>query len=1000
MRIPSRILTAILLCISASTGAQNLITTYSVEEGLPQSTVTELYRDSEGYLWCGTGSGLGIYDGWEFHRPRADAQNGNPNLNTIVRGIIPSADGKTVWAGSESVITQFDRFSYRVLRSFDVVKSAGTGEVPVYANDTAVWLACWSNGLFRVRIADGKITQLTKDGFIDQCGISGDQQCIVFPDATEHFVVYNLFTNQLRKIPVPPEFRGTTIKQLRALPGSAAEIIAATVKGMWKLDLAAGTFTPFLLGDARYDDRNMTFCAFDFHPDGSWWIAAQDKGIYRYDPVARTLRPCMWQQDGTYVGNLLSAPKSLVCDAYGVVWLGTDGAGLMKLLHNRVTFRSKFTSTFVTDTCNWFVRSFYELSPQRYLVGTYRNGLQLIDERAGTVTHVTSGTLWEQMTPLFITESGDGRLVAGTESAVLLIDTTTWTTQKAAATDIPGQRYTGYVRTQSGRLLIFGSSGLHELLPGNQPSLGEPIGQPANLRCGITLHDGRMLFASYYNGLEELTPDGSFAGFHPYESEVGIPNTSDIHGLYEDADGNIWLGSESGIYKLDARFHLVTTITTANGLSGNTIYDMKPVNDRVLALATGHGMTMYDMSTGKTEIYSGADGLPSEECNTGALLFSPSGFLYVGTTRGFVKWNPADVTQCFRAASILASYSGNETEASGIIREPVVRDYGSGTIELRLWITDFAFPDRALYTYRLDGADAEETVEPGLRKVNYAALGSGFYSFLCSADIPGCGATATGKLLSIKIVPPFWMSGWFIAVSGAGVVVLITLVLFMIIRMSYRRKLRKLHMQQELDKIRARISRDIHDEIGAGLTRIALSGELMSQKAADDVQHREKLKWIAGTARELSQSMKEVVWSVNPHYDSLDHMAAYFRSYVSGVAENADLRFRYVADESFPQLQVNPETRRNLLLILKEAVSNSVKYSGCTELKLEVHWKKEMLAIKISDNGKGFDVNRKEGVNSNGLRNMRQRAQAIGCTVVVTSAPAQGTIVSIDAPIA
>lgn len=982
----------ILFCfIAGFVHAQQLITSYSVDQGLPQSTVTSLYRDNEGYLWCGTGSGLGLYDGWEFHTPKQSAEKPNPTLNSIVRGIVPSSDQKTIWAGSESTINQFDRFSYHLIRSFDVVKRPGVTESPIVANDTAVWVAVGSEGLYRVRINDGKTVQLTRSGYEGGRPIvSANGRKIFLTDTTDHLVVYDILSNEMQSVLLPGGLSGDNIFCLRTNPQDPSRIILLTSKGLWEYDQEKNVFQRFLLGDKHYTDTLMDFRAMDVHPDGSWWFGVTNAGVFRYDPSTHQLRSCAWQQDGSFTGKLLVAPTCIVCDAYGVVWCGTDGDGVVKLLHTRVLFNDRFKHSLITDTCNWFTRCFYEMNAEQFLVGTFRGGLQLIDYRNNKIQHVTAGPLWDNITPLFITESGDGRLVVGTDKSLLLIDTTDWsTTQVTVDYPITDTKFTGYLRDASGELIIYGNTGYGRLQLSPTARWIRNTSAPGYyvVTSGVLLNDGRIILSTFYNGLYELNAEAQFVKAYDYEKFIGIPTSATVRGMIERGN-KLYLGTESGVCVLNSTYKLDKILTTDSGISDNTIYGIEALDGETIVISTGHGITLLNTTTSDTRVYNGLDGLPSDECNSGALLAGKSGWLYIGTPDGFVRWNPASSQTCFREPKILVSYA--EPGNSGMVNESIVRNYGSGSIDLNIWLTDFAFPQRSVFHKQLEGVEAGITDAIGLRKISYAALGSGFYSLLCSADIPGCNPTAMAKLLTIKIVPPFWMSAWFIGISSMGVIVIITLILFIVMRLNYQRKIRKLKMQQELDKVRQRISRDIHDEIGAGLTRIALSGELMSRKPGVS---SDKLKAIATTARELSQSMKEVVWSVNPHYDSLDHMIAYFRSYVAGVAENADVRFVYSADDFFPAEPVNPETRRNLLLILKEAISNSAKYSGCNELKLEIRWRDGKFRMIISDNGKGFNMESAAGINSNGLRNMRQRAEASACTVEINSSDAGTNIV-------
>jgi signal transduction histidine kinase/ligand-binding sensor domain-containing protein len=994
MNSSSRLIAFIFLCFSFSLDAQQLITSYSVDQGLPQSTVTALYRDNEGYLWCGTGAGLGIYDGWTFHKPTSNPEKPNPSLNSSIRGIIPSNDGKTIWVGTETSVNQFDRYNYSILRSFDLVKFAGAQENPAVANDTAVWVVCAHAGMYRVRLSDGKSSQLTTSGYVGSCLLLNDQKTVVFADSLNEIMLYDILANTKLKVKIPLSMTSYGVMSFHSLPGTSSEFLMFTARGIWKIEIGNGKISRYFLNNAADADSTLSFITMDVHPDGSWWLAARNKGVYRYDPKSFELRPCKWQQDGTFMGKPMLSPTKIICDAFGVVWCGTDGGGLQKLLHGRIMFHEKFTEGVITDTCNWFTRCFYELSSDKYLVGTYQHGLQLIDRKKNTVSNVATDELWTNRNPLFITESGDGRLLIGTDRGVLLMDTVRWETTEVDVGNAAGSKFLGCVQTASGKILVYGNMGMREYLPGTSPALSAAIvGADRNVTCAKQLADGRILVAQLYEGISELDANMHQLRNYGYEHDLGMPSAIDIKSIYDDPSGMIWLGSQSGIYQLQG-MKLVHIFTVADGLPDNTVYAIEGIDKSHCVFATGHGVVIYDLNSKTCTVYNSADGLPSDECNSGALMMSRAGMMYVGTTAGFVRFHPGEKSNCFRSASILASFTDDGYQPAGIIRESIIRDYGSSTVELNIWQTDFSFPSRVVFEYQLEGSGEQSRKETGLRKVTYASLGSGFYSFICSVTIPGCEKSAITKLLTIKIVPPFWMSGWFIGITSMGIILLITLILFAVMRMNYQRKLRKLKMQQELDKVRQRISRDIHDEIGAGLTRIALSGDLMSQKIArDDVQY-EKLKVIAGTARELSQSMKEVVWSVNPHYDNLDHMAAYFRSYVSGVAENADLRFVYKADEKWPDLEVNPETRRNLLLILKESISNAVKYSHATELRLELHWSNKQFSMSIADNGKGFNLQAAEGVNSNGLRNIRQRAEASGCIATITST-AQGTTIHI-----
>ncbi len=978
--------------------SQKLATAYSVDQGLPQSTVTSIYRDNEAYLWVGTGDGLGLFDGWNFHQVRSSSDKKNTITNSSIRGIVASSDQKTIWVGTEGGVNQFDRFTLSLLKHLSSVKVPGVMEVPIFANDTAVWILSGGAGLFRMRIADGRSTLVSPHGFEGSCGVADRNNSVFYTDNASNLIWVDLQTNTSVVIPLPFGLNALNVKSIVEVPSGAGLIVLLTDKGLFQLNGKSKLITRLGLGDNTFSDSTMAFRSMAIHPDGSWWFGITGQGVYRYDPMVRKIRPCLWQQDGTYVGGMLKAPTQIICDDYGVVWCGTDGNGLVKLLHSRIVFHEKFSEHLVTDTCKWFTRCFYEISPEKYLVGTYKGGLELVDHESNSIHKVGEGDLWKGVTPLFITESGDGRLLIGTDQSLLLMDPRSWETEKVEFATYNSGSYTGFLRTADGRLLIYGSKGLFEFSGSSSPQFSaSPIGGcSTNVSSVFQMTDGRIIVSVLAEGFAVLNAKVELIENISFEA-AGLPSTVLIRGMCNDIQGGLWIGTNDGLVLMDNQFRISKKVTTADGLSDNTIYDLDYIGTtRTIVLTTGHGITFFDPVANQFVRYSHGDGLPSDECNSGALLHAPSGLLYVGTVSGFVRWNPNASGRCFKNSLVLSSLTSDPDAPGGILRESIVRDHGNSTIELLIWQTDFAFPEKVIFEYQLDGSDEKKTTVQGLLKLNYASLASGFYGFMCSASVPGCPPARISKLFTIKIVPPFWMSGWFIGLTTMGGVLLITLVLFVIMRLRFQRKIRKLKMQQELDKVRQRISRDIHDEIGAGLTRIALSGDLMSQKFLHDDPSFDKLKWIAGTARELSQNMKEVVWSVNPHYDSLDHMVAYFRSHTSGVAENADMRFSYSGEENLPELHVNPESRRNLLLILKETLSNMGKHANATEVALKITWHDNLFSMSITDNGKGFDLNSPEGVNSNGLRNIRQRAESIGFLVSITSSIGKGTQIKVS----
>ncbi len=190
---------------------------------------------------------------------------------------------------------------------------------------------------------------------------------------------------------------------------------------------------------------------------------------------------------------------------------------------------------------------------------------------------------------------------------------------------------------------------------------------------------------------------------------------------------------------------------------------------------------------------------------------------------------------------------------------------------------------------------------------------------------------------------------------------------------------------------RRRIATEMHDDIGSGLTSILFLSNAIHRHAHNG--QAEATEKIAGMASGLVDKMNNIIWSMNKEYDTLQDLIAYVRSHISELLENADLSYRFDIQEPVPELMLNGEQRRNLYLVVNEAVHNIIKHAHATCVTLHFQYDTRLF-IRISDDGVGLTG--KNGRRfGNGLKNMRQRIQDIGGTIDFGSAPGEGTTVSI-----
>jgi signal transduction histidine kinase len=238
----------------------------------------------------------------------------------------------------------------------------------------------------------------------------------------------------------------------------------------------------------------------------------------------------------------------------------------------------------------------------------------------------------------------------------------------------------------------------------------------------------------------------------------------------------------------------------------------------------------------------------------------------------------------------------------------------------------------------------------------------------------------------------FWQTGWFqiTLLALCGLVILISLRLMA--QLALHQKERWL-LQQE----RARIARDIHDDIGSRMTQLVLHGEVAQSDLPDDSKMRQQLDRICEEARGLLSSMDEILWAVNPRRDTLRDFASYVCGYAQEFLKATPIQCLFEVDPEMSAAAFDLPLRRSLLMAIKETLNNAVKHSKATELKLKIYWQGQRLVVVVQDNGKGFD---KEKVKSgrNGLANVAQRMKEMGGSCVVTSQPGKGCRIEFGVP--
>lgn len=269
------------------------------------------------------------------------------------------------------------------------------------------------------------------------------------------------------------------------------------------------------------------------------------------------------------------------------------------------------------------------------------------------------------------------------------------------------------------------------------------------------------------------------------------------------------------------------------------------------------------------------------------------------------------------------------------------------------------------------------------------------------AQVVGYGGRAwwqqPARIVEVPPLPPpvvhFWQQPWVLAILLVACLTVAVLWIRQGVRLALQNRANSM-----LERERARIARDMHDELGSGLTQLTLLGELVLREAPQGDEPQKRLNELCSRARGLLRSMDEIVWTVNPRRDSVKDFAAYVFEHAQEFLTATSIRCRQEVADQLPDIPLNLPQRRNLLLAVKEAIRNAARHSGADEIIVKLAVADNSLRIEVADNGNGFSPTDTQ-VNRNGLVNMKQRLADIGGTFILNSAAGKGCHIIFSLPL-
>ncbi|MFN7942815.1 MAG: two-component regulator propeller domain-containing protein [Thermoanaerobaculia bacterium] len=477
-----------------------------------------------------------------------------------------------------------------------------------------------------------------------------------------------------------------------------------------------------------------------------------------------------------------------------------------------------------------------------------------------------------------------------------------------------------------------------------------------------------------------------------------LPRWNAVYDLLFDRAGRLWVASiGGGLARLDAPSAegLATparSYTLADGLSSNDVHCLaEDLHGRIYA-CTDQGIDRLDPATGRVRRLTTADGLANNVVR--AAFRDRHGDLWFGTMQGLsrLRSEPEPASPAPPALLTAVEIAGvpEPLGETGTARLGPLR-LAAGADRLRIgFVAPSADLDREpTYRYRLEGLESAWSAPTRDRAVTYAGLRPGDYRFAVVAVLPE-GTQGEPATFEFTLPPPLWRRWWALAVLAA--LPLAGAYFF------HRQRLARL---VAVERVRTRIAADLHDDLGASLSRIAVLSEVANRRAENAGGATPELLEIADTARQITDEASDMVWSIDPRRDDLASLLTRLRRLAADLLGERGIALEWIAPADAGSIRLAADQRRHLLLILKEAIHNAARHAGASRVEVRVEASRHELQALVRDDGRGFDVGRprtdRDG-GGRGLLNLEQRARELGGRLAVRSAPGAGTAVSLAIP--
>lgn len=674
---------------------------------------------------------------------------------------------------------------------------------------------------------------------------------------------------------------------------------------------------------------------------GSFWVGTGDCGLLRIDRFKNRFKQLLYQPAATH---------SLA---------GPDVRGVIKDHQNRICIANRGAGLTVFDPQQGTCEYFFNKSPHKYdifcvhqdadsiyWIGTCRNGLIKWNRKQNLI---------QQASPM-VTKGGvnhqcyEIRQIYEDSHGIL------------------------WLSMRGGGLYRFNK----------QTNKREKI---AGLSFNAYEDSRGIIWYGTEQGLWRYDPQtGAQKNYHHIPGNSRSLSHNTVFKMYEDSHGRFWVGTfHGGLNLMNRETGEFKAYRAYQGLANDIVYEIQEDDCGCLWISSNNGLTRFNPETETTKIYDSEDGLPFNSFEACSSFKDKNGILYFGTERGLVWFNPDELAEnpFPPPVHITNFYKFNEQVKfkDALKNIPEIKlSYKDAVFSFEFVALNYIHPEKNKYAYKLEGLHDDWILCGTQRRATFSHIPAGNYLFRVKAANNDGVWNETGDSIKLIITPPFWQTWWFKGLLALAALGLGYLVYW----------LRLTHFRR-IERIRIRIADDLHDEIGSNLGSISMMSSMVKQGRINNGQVQEFLSTINETAVKTAESMRDIVWFIQPENNSAERIILRMRDFAARILQG--IQYQFTIDEKAFSGKLDLNSKRNLYLIFKELLNNIARHSKAEKVEIAISTQNGHLCLCVTDDGTGFDTNRP--VTGRGLNSIKCRARGIGAKFHISSRPGKGTQIKV-----